>query len=393
MSTLQTRSHATIVASIAAGMQGRISAFLNFALGTMLRAIAESYAGQALWLQFNALQIQMQSRLVTSYGADVDSYVADFPLSGVARLGAQVGTTLCTFSRKSISAGPVYVPIGGQCKTADGTQVFVVYADTTNGAYVASYTPSGASSPIGGYAMPAQVGSVSVPVQAAVPGSVNNVAAGSIALIASPMPGVDGVTNPAAVTNAIDVESDASVKFRFGLAVAGRTGGTVPSFLSAIANLKVGMTAVVLQNQNVNGSSNPGMVSVIVDDGSGAISSTLLAAAQNVISSDTTGVRAASIRTGVYPAVTLPISLVMQITSQTGYVHQNVVAQVSAALALYINGLGQGATVGYFALASIAQGVPGVGEVIPSAYTLNGGTTDIVGTPQNTPKASAIVVS
>jgi len=400
LSTLQTRGFSQIVGSIAAGMQGRItSRFLNFAIGSMLRGLAEAVAGVALWLQKENLDTAKLTRFATSYGADVDSFVADFPLSGVTRLAAQPATGLCTFSRYTASGATVYVPVGAIVQTADGLQRFQVYADPANGAYVASYTAPGSLVATGGYAMPAQVASVIAPVQSitngttGAPGANGNVAAGAITNIASQTFGVDTVTNPAAFTNGIDVESDASVKYRFGLAVQGRGGGTAPAYLSAIANLKVGMTATVLQGQNLDGSTNLGMVSVIVDDGSGAISSALLAAAQSVISSDTSGVRAAGIRTGVYAAVTLPINVVMQVTSLPGYIHQNVVAAVSAALGLYINGLGQGATVGYFPLAGVAQRVTGVGEVIPASYSLNGGTADIVGTPQNTPKSVNLVIS
>lgn len=400
MSTLQTKGFAQIVGSIAAGMQGRItSRFLNFALGSVLRGLAEAYAGVLLWVQKQNLDTAKLTRLATSYGPDVDSFIADFPLSGVARIGAQAATGLCTFGRVTAGPSTAYVPVGAIVQTSDGSQKFQVYADPTNGAYVASYQPPGSSVPTGGYAMPPQVGTVVAPVQSitigvtGAPGANGNVAAGSIANIASSTPGVSTVTNPAAFTNGSDQESDASVKYRFGLAVAGRGGGTVAAFLSAIANIKVGMTCQILSGQNLDGSANPGTVSVIVDDGSGAVSPTLLAAARAALIDNGVGVRAAGIQVGVYPAVTLPISLVMQVTSLPGYQHPVVVAQVVAALGLYINGLGQGATVGYFALAGVAQRVAGVGEVIPSAYTLNGSTTDIIGTPQNTPKAASLTVS
>lgn len=399
MSTLSTRSFGTIVESVAAGMQGRISAFLNFAVGRYLRGLAEAYAGNLLWIQKQNLDTAKLTRLATSYGTDVDTFIADFPLSGVARIGAQPATGLCSFARYTAGPATVYVPVGGQVKSQDGTQVFQVYADTTNPAYVASYVPLDPTLPGGGYVMPPQVGTVLAPVQSVTagltgfPGSNGNVAAGSIALIASQIPGVDTVTNPAAFTNGSDQESDTSVKSRFLLAVQGRGGGTVAAMKSAVANIAVGMTAVVLSGQNLDGSFNPGMVSVIVDDGSGAISADRLAAAQAAVMDDNIGVRAAGIRVGVYAATTLPINVVMQITSLPGYVHQNVVAAVAAALGFYINGLGQGASVGYFAIAAVAQGVAGVGEVQPSAYSLNGGTTDIAGSAQTTPKAGSISVA
>jgi uncharacterized phage protein gp47/JayE len=398
MTVLDTRSQSTIVGTIAAGIQSRLtSVFLSFAKGKVLRALAETYAGNGLWLQKENLQIAMLTRLATSYGSDIDTFVADFPLSGVTRLGAQASTGLCVFSRYSTGPTIGYVPVGGTVRTTDGTQTFQVYADPSNAAYVASYANSDGS--FGAYAIAPQVNSVTAPVASITigssgqPGANGNVGAATIGLISSTMPGVDTVTNPGAFTNGFDVESDDSVKARFTLAVAGRTGGTVPAYQSAIANLRVGLTCKVLQNQDLNGAPDPGMVTVIVDDGSGNISSTLLAAAQAAIMSDTTGVRAAGVRAGVYAATRQPINVSMQIATRPGYIHQNVVAAVSAALASFINGLGQGATVAYFDLPAIAKTVPGVLEIDPNTYLLNGGTGDVTGTPQATPKANNIVVS
>ena len=398
MTALDTRSQSTIVGTIAAGIQSRLtSVFLSFAKGKVLRALAETYAGNSLWLQKENLQIVMLTRLATSYGSDIDTFVADFPLAGVKRLGAQAATGLCVFSRYSVGPTIGYVPVGGTVRTTDGTQTFQVYADPSNPAYVASYAnPDGSS---GAYAIAAQVASVTAPVRGVTngtsgqPGSNSNVGAQTIGLISSTMPGVDTVTNPGAFTNGFDVEGDDSVKARFALAVAGRSGGTVPAYQSAIANLRVGLTCQVLQNQDLNGAADPGMVTVIVDDGSGNLSADLLKAAQAAIASDTTGVRAAGIRTGVYAATRQAINVTMQIATRPGYIHQNVVASVSAALALYINGLGQGANVAYFDLPAVAKGVPGVLEVDPNSYTLNGGTGDVLGTPQATPKANNLVIS
>ncbi len=51
MPTLPTQSFATIVQNTAAGIQGRSSKLLNFAIGSTLRAIAEGFAGLFLWFQ------------------------------------------------------------------------------------------------------------------------------------------------------------------------------------------------------------------------------------------------------------------------------------------------------------------------------------------------------
>src|SRR4051794_8882880 len=97
MATLPTRSFNTIVSNISAGIQGRVSAFLTFAIGWVFRAIAESYAGVVLWLQGLTLEVAKLTRLATSYGADADSWIADWGI--MTRLQAQPATGLLTFSR------------------------------------------------------------------------------------------------------------------------------------------------------------------------------------------------------------------------------------------------------------------------------------------------------
>ena len=372
-------------------MQGRVSSrFLNFALGSVFRALAEAVGGILLWFQAEALAIAKLTRLATSYGSDLDSFIADFPLSGVTRFGAQAATTIGTFSRYTSNAPAVYVPVGGQAKTGDGTQVFQVYADTTNSSFVASYGL------LGGYVIPAQVGSVQVPMISVTngvtgaPGANGNVAAGAISLISSTMAGVDTVTNVGDVANGFDSEADESVKARFALAVQGRGGGTTDSIRSAIANIKAGMTCVILENQTPDGTVAPGYLTVIVDDGSGNLSNALLTAARVA----TNATRAAGIQgSAVFAATKTSANVVMQLVVAPGYVRQVVVAQVAAALTSYINGLGQDVGLAYFNLPGVARSVAGVTEIVPGSYTLNGGTADLIGTPSTTIKTGSLVIA
>ena len=389
--TLQTKGFSQIVGQIAAGMQGRVSSrFLNFALGSVFRALAEAVGGVLLWFQAENLKTAKLTRLATSYGSDLDSFIADFPLSGVTRFGAQAATTIGTFSRYTSNAPAVYVPVGGQTKTGDGTQVFQVYADTTNRSFVASYGTAG------GYIIPAQVSSVRVPMVSTTngvtgaPGANGNVAAGAISLISSNMPGVDTVTNVADVTDGFDSESDDSVKARFALAVQGRGGGTTDSIRSAIANIKAGMTCVILENQTPDGTVTPGFLTVFVDDGSGNLSDALLTASRAAVGAT----RAAGIQgSAVQRAKKVSANVVMQLVIAPGYVPQVVRAQVAAALASYINGLGQETGLAYFNLPGVARSVPGVSEIVPGSYKLNGGTADMIGTPSTTIKTGSLVIS
>jgi hypothetical protein len=380
MSTLQTKSFSSLVGIIAAGMQGRINnRFLNFAIGSMLRGLAESVAGVLLNEQKQALDIAMQTRLATSFGPDVDSWLSDFGLT--ARLGASAATGLCTFSRYTAAPVAVYVPVGAVVRTQDGTLSFTVYADTTNASFIPSYGQGG------GYLLPASVSSVSVPVGCTTLGTVGNVAASMITLTASNIPGVDTVTNPAAFTNAVDQEGDAQAKDRFVLNILGKSGGTAYAIRKAIANVKVGMQTDIIEFQDYDGTLDYGMTTVIVDDGSGALSNDLLTSCQLAVNDE----RAMGCRIGVYAGTAQLVDVTMQIATEAGYDHNFAVAQVVAALSLYLDDLSLGQGLSYFALIPVALSVPGVTQVL--AYTLNGGTSDISGSAYTTVKAGSFRIS
>ena len=377
MTVLDTRSKDTIVGAIAAGMQSQLSsAFLNFAKGKALRAIAEAYAGVCLWLQKEIIDDAKLTRLATSYGPDADSWIADFGI--ITRIGAIPATGLVTFSRYTASGAAPVVPVGAAVKTQDGSQTFLVYADTTNGAYSATAN---------GYVMPAQVASVIVPVQAVNLGSQGNVAAGSISLIGSQITGVDTVTNPAAFTNGSDQESDEALKDRFPLAIASLSKGTDTAIENAVEAIKTGMQVQVLDSLDLSGATDYGMVTVIVDDGSGNISSDLLAACQNAVSS----VRAAGIRFGVYAATITTANVQLTLNVKPGYYRPTVVAQLDAALGLAINSLGLGEGLSYFGVGAWSYAVAGVASI--DNLTINGGTSDIAPSPLETIKTGSVIIN
>src|SRR6185312_6354663 len=175
---LQVYSFNQLVSNIATAIQASAAAALNFTAGSVLRAIAEAISGVVLWLQAIILQLLTLTRAATSSGSDLDSWGADY---GFARLAADAATGQVTFSRFTPAIQAV-VPIGATVQTTDGTQAFSVTLDTTNGAYSAT---------LGGYVLPVSTSSVGVPVQAAVAGSGGNVQAATIAVLTTPIPGVD----------------------------------------------------------------------------------------------------------------------------------------------------------------------------------------------------------
>ncbi len=274
-----------------------------------------------------ALQLLTAIRLSTSdVGTDVDTFVADFmPVipgsqtialpNGTPRFGAQAATGVVTFSRFTAAPSTCFVGVGSVVRTSDGLQSYTVVANARRPTY---------SSDLGGYTMAAGVATLEVPVQAVTPGAAGNASAGFISVIASPLQGVDAVTNVAAFTNGFDQESDTALKARFVLFINALARATEGAIGSAIANIQQGMSWQIFENQDRDGAIDYGMVTVFVDDGSGAPPPSLVALCGTAVHA----VRAASIRIGVYGASFRPANVTMTIMTADGYDHPTVVSQV-----------------------------------------------------------------
>ena len=373
--SLSSKDFVTLVHEQVASLQGKATALVDLTIGSTLRAVVEAVASVALWLQGLILALLITTRAATASGSDLDTWMADY---NFFRLAAVAATGSATFSRFTAS-GVTVVPVGALIQTGDGTQQYTVQLDTTNPAYSASQ---------GGYVLADGISSVTVAIQAVVAGVGGNVTAGTINTIAQAIPGVDTVTNAAALTNGEDAEQDAAFRSRFVQYINSLSKATKAAVLYAILSLQQNVSAIIVENQAYNGISQPGYFYAVVDDGTGSPSSTFLASAANAIE-DT---RPLSVTYGVFGPNQVTANVSMTITTDTGYVHTDVVALVTAALQTYINTLGLGNSLSYTKLATTAYGAsPGVTNV--SAVLLNGGTTDLAITAKQTAKSGTISVA
>jgi uncharacterized phage protein gp47/JayE len=371
---LTTYTFNQIVSNIATAIQASAASALNFTAGSVLRAIAESVSGVVLWLQAIILQTLTLTRAATSQGSDLDTWCADF---GFSRLDARAATGQVTFSRFTATQQAV-VPVNAAVQTADSTQKFFVTTDTTNTAYNAG---------LGGYVLPANTTSVSVPVQAVTPGIAGNVQAASVTVIAKAIPNVDTVTNAAAFLTGLDAESDANFRARFVLYLSSLSKGIKAAIGSAITGVQQGLNYTITENQAYNGTYSPGYFYVVVDDGTGAASSTLLASVSAAIEA----VRGFTISYGVFAPSSLTANVSMAITHATGFTHATVVGNVGVALTSFLNSLTLGVSVPYTQLASVAYSVAGVQNV--TSVTLNGGTADLVANQTQRVVAGTMTIS
>ncbi len=365
----------TIVEGEVAAAQAVAPQLTQVSSGSVAYALFQGFASVCLWLQWLIAQVLSMTRLATSQGADVDSFVGDF---GLARLPATFATGSVTFSRYSASGTALVMP-GAQVKTADGSQPFVVVTDTTNAAWSAA---------LGGYAVADGVGGVAVPVQAVNAGTQGNVQANTITLIASAIPGIDTVTNPASFAGALDAESDAALRTRFQGYIQGLAKSTTAALGAAIGQVQQGLSYAILEG--VPGS---GQVTVTVDDGSGAPGAALLGSVTAAVGA----VRAAGVQAIVQGPSVADTTVAFTLNVAAGASKPAVAATIAAALLTYVDLLPVGASLALSnVIAQAYAAAPGMVASIEGVL-LNGGTADIVPGPTGVVKiaggAAGIVIS
>jgi uncharacterized phage protein gp47/JayE len=375
MASIQTQDWVTLVRNQVSTIQGYAKVLLDLTVGSILRGIVEANAAVTIWLQGLIMQVLAITRAATSSGADLDSWVADF---GVTRLAAVAATGTVTFSRFTTTQQGL-VPLTAVVQTADGTQQFSVVVDTTNPAYNAT---------LGGYVLAAGVASVNVPVVAVTAGAAGNAVAGAVTTIVGAISGVDTVTNISAFANGADAESDPALRTRFIAYIASLSKATKAAVGYAITSLQQGLVYSLTENQTYGGTAQYGYFFVVVDDGTGSPSSTLLASVSNAIDA----VRPLCSSFGVFAPVVVSASVAMTATIAAGYDPMATKALITTALKNYINSLKLGQTLTYSRLAQVAYDAsPGVTNI--TGVTLNGGTADLPATSLQVVKWNSVTVS
>ncbi len=371
---LPLQNFGTLVQTMAAGVQAASRQLLDLTVGSVLRAVLESNASLALWMQWLILQVLQTTRASTSLAADLDSWVADF---GVARLPAVASAGLVTFSRFTPLA-PSFIPVGTLVRTADGTQTFAVVADGASPAFSAVQN---------GYSIAANVPSVDLPVRATAAGAGGNVLAGSVTLLATAIPGVDSVINGQPLGNGLDAESDAALRGRFASFLDSRSRAAPIAIGYAVDSIQQGLGYVLVENRDASGAWRPGNFIVVLDDGSGYPSASLLAAAAAAVEN----VRPVGTSYSVQPptVVVAAISLVVDVRSTAP--KALVVSAASDAISLFVNALPIGAPLAITRIAQLAYSAnPSVVNVF--SITINGEPADLVPSPTSVVKAGPITI-
>jgi uncharacterized phage protein gp47/JayE len=366
MTDLPTQSFDTIVANIAAGIQGRAQKLLNFKTGSTLRAIAEGYAGIFLWWQALVLQLLTACRLSTASGNDVDTFTADF-MPAVAgtnspRLPANNASGQVTVSRLTAGPNSVFVPVGAIFTVGDGSaNNFVVIPDPTYPSFNVLAN---------GYVLDPAVASMIIPVQCVTPGTQGNVSIGSINQIVSNITGIDQVTNAANFVNGIDAESDAALKSRFAAYIMGLSRGDLYGTAASLESVGVSVQWDLTEGYNYDGSWRGGYYWIVADDGSGSPPPSFLQSIMDAAQA----VRPLGIQCAVFPPVILWATISFNVFYAKGYDGPTIAAAVAANVTANVNGLGLGNDLEWSQISTWVYAIPGVRKV--ENIILNGLTGD-----------------
>ena len=368
----------SLVQTMGAVVQASYTGFTSWAAGSPVRAIIEGCASCVLWLQYLVLAALSASRLTTSSGNDVDTFLAQFNQS---RLAGDAATVTLTFTSLNPTATSGVVPVGALATSADGTIQFAVVEDSTNPAWDSAQSA---------YVRQAGVTSITVPAQCTTTGTTGNVAAGIMNLLGTQLVGIDTVTNTVAAGGGTDSESDAAAKARFAIWVSGLARATLTAIESAIASTALDVSYSITEGVDSSGAPRDGFFLIRVNVGSTVVPPATLATIYAAVDA----VRAFGVSFAVVAAPVTVANVVMQVTfvSGTSSADQTaLLAAIQAAVSADIDAtaVDAGYSISRLPYLAIANGNAQV-SAVPVA-TINGSTASIpTGT---TARAGTVVVT
>lgn len=249
-------------------------------MGAAAREIATAY--------YDMVEMARGFDYRTATGDTLDERAAEFLGGAIERFPARFAVGQLTFSRVTVTAAPVTIPVGTRCKDP---LTGVVYVTTEAGTIAAFATTS----------------SPPVDARCEIVGTVGNVGAGAVSEIIGSVSGVSAVTSSAFVFGS-DRESDAELQDRLAAAVASLPRCTPHALAYAMLGVEDpdGTGKVIRFSSVFEDPANPGYAIVYVDDGTGSIANfeTIagLTASTAVTSFALVGTTVTLTATGAFPA-------------------------------------------------------------------------------------------
>ncbi|WP_337022560.1 MULTISPECIES: baseplate J/gp47 family protein [unclassified Pantoea] len=369
------KSFTQLVSDQLTAIHARSSKLVDFSIGSILRSLAESNAGVAMWIQHLIVKLLVTTRAATCSGEDLDSWMADF---GFFRHGATLAEGQVAFSRFTATTQAV-INVGAEVKTQDGSQVYAVVPERGNTAF---------SAELNGYVIASGVSSILVPVKAIRAGAAGNVLAGMVTVISGSIPFVDTVINTSPMAAGQDEESDQAFRARFIQWIASLARGTRAAIEYAISTVPGCVSWTLTENQTPEGLTKPGYFYAVIDDGSDPSSNALI----EKVHASIDAVRGFTITFGVLHPEVLKANISLRVETEAYANAGEIKSKVKLALHDYINRLQLGHILAYTQLVRVAYGASPL-VVNVSELRLNNGIADMPATSRQVIRSGDITVS
>lgn len=369
--TLPTYSFDQIVEQQQAVMNNISAQLLNFDPGSVLLALVQANAANSMWLQAIATSLLAVTRLSTSSGNDVDTFIQDF---GFQRLQGAPASGAVTFSRLSTGIQGV-IPVG----------TVVSVPGVNNLTFTVTVPPSGASYPAYDAASASYIITSSnlnclAPVTCNQVGTIGNVNASAISIINNSLVGVTNVSNASAFTNGVNTWSDAETKVQFILYIQSLSRATQAAINYAISQVPNIQRWIIIENEDTSGNTDLGFFYAVVDFGGGNATMQQIAD----VSAQINLYRGFTIQYTVIAPVTTTanISVNVHLVSNPTETQAQITANIQAAITNYINSLAFEETLFISKIVELTYDAdPNIANVIvypTSGYaTINGSAADL----------------
>jgi uncharacterized phage protein gp47/JayE len=249
MPVFRTRNRVEILRDMVARVVAR-SSLAGLTRNSAVYHVLAATADEIAEAYFQLARLRELFSVDRATGSDLDARAREIQPGTVTRRQALYASTTVVFSRPGI-VGTIPIPSGTIVGAADAAGV-IRYRTTAPGSILAGNTQS-----------------APIPVTAVEAGTRGNVDANMIVRLLSRIAGVTAVTNPTAVTNGQDRESDADFRARIKAFVRSLSRGTVAALEATAKNARLTDGARVLFAKVFENPFQNGYVQLYIDDGTG----------------------------------------------------------------------------------------------------------------------------
>jgi len=379
--TLETKNYDELIQDQSVATQSaatrKMGKYLDFSVGASLRALIESNAGLGLWLQGLLIKLLATTRLATSEGNDVDTFIGDFDLT---RTKASRASGNVTFSR-NIATNDAVINLADEVQSTVENIQYIVIADPTNPIFDEFLQQ---------YIIPAGTTSGDVKVEAVLAGISGNAAENTITVISQPIQYVDFVTNALPFVNGHDKESDAETRAQFVDYINSLSKATKLAIEEAIEEVQEGIQYAVVENVDYTTDVvQLGYFYAVIDDGTGSPPPELLASVALAVD------RVRGLTTYFEIKAALPETANVSGTAKidtTKYSPDEVKVAIEVALTSYVDSLGIDTTLYYTRLIQVMYDAHEAVQDVTSVL-LNGGTSDITSDKKHSIHLGTLVIT